>query len=114
MRPLLCRASLFAVLLLLLFPVKGGAQQGNVGFVQLTLNRNFTIPFFQTYFTEGEQPYLHFNALMRALELPIDFEISLGSASGFLADGTTRFVLSLERRTLEIGKVSHVLAENAV
>ncbi len=114
MRFLSSRALLLLALSLLLCPVTPRAQGGNAGFVQLTLNRDFTIPFFETFFDEEENPYLHFDGLMRALELPVEFDASLGSASGFLADGTTRFVLSLERRTVDVGKILHRLSENAV
>ena len=110
-------ATFFLIVLLALLPVTGfqaRAQGGNMGFVQLTLNREFTIPFFETYFDKSEQPYLHFNALMTALELPIDFERSLGTASGILADGKTTFNLSLERMTVEVGKVTHRLPKDAV
>jgi hypothetical protein len=98
----------------LLFPFSSAtAQEGGAGFVQLTLNRNFTIPFFEAFFDREERPYLHFDALMTALELPIRFEGSLGSASGFLADGTTRLILNLERQEVEVGKVTHRLPQNS-
>ena len=97
-----------------LFSLAVSGQEGRAGFLQLTLNRSFTIPFFEVFFDEKEQPYLHFTSLMTALELPIEFEPALGSATGVLADGETPFNLNLERMTVEVGRVTHRLPANAV
>lgn len=97
-----------------LFSLAVSGQEGRAGFLQLTLNRSFTIPFFEAFFDEKEQPYLHFTSLMTALELPIEFEPALGSAIGVLADGETPFNLNLERMTVEVGRVTHRLPPNAI
>ncbi|MBI3992705.1 MAG: hypothetical protein HY342_05490 [Candidatus Lambdaproteobacteria bacterium] len=115
MSPQLLRIALALVLLLALAPLPGPrAQGGNVGFVQLRLNVDATIPYFPAYIDAAENPFLEFNELTRLLEIGIRFDAALGSASGFLPDDGARFDLNLERMTVQIGSAVRPIPPQAV
>lgn len=90
------------------------AQQGERGFVQLVVNDKAPVAFFPVVMDDGERPYLQFDALMTALEVPASFDASLGAALGFLADGGTRFEINLERRTVLVGEDTYALRADDV
>ena len=107
------RHQAFLILVVLLFSNLVSAQEENLGFIELRVNARPDIPVFQTYLTEKEVPYLNFNDLMHALEIPVDFVPAIGRASGFLADGRTRFILNVKYRTVVVGDITHPLEKNA-
>ncbi len=82
--------------------VSAGSSEGS-GFIQVVVNRQFSFPYVRAVFDRQEQPFIGLNDLMQAVELSIHYDPTLRSASGYLPDGTTRFVLSVERHTLDIG-----------
>lgn len=77
--------------------------QGDLGFVRLAVNNKRPIEVFPAFIDNRERPFLEFNKLMKAIEVPVTFDASLGAALGYLADGTTRFNLNLERSTVVVG-----------
>jgi hypothetical protein len=85
------------------------AQQGEAGFVRLVVNDGAPVEVFPVWVAGGERPYLQFDALMRAIEMPAAFDPSLGAALGFLPDGTTRFDLNLQRGTVLVGETTYPL-----
>lgn len=89
-------------------PAASGAR-GDIGFVRLVVNSKVPIEVFPAYIDDQERPYLQFNALMKAIEVPVTFDASLGAALGYLADGTTRFNLNLERGTVLVGDTTFAL-----
>ena len=112
---MLLRIALVSALLPALAPAPGLlAQDGNVGFVQLRLNVEATIPYFPAYVDTAENPFLEFNELTRLLEISIRFDPALGSASGFLPDNGARFDLNLERMTLQTGSALRHIPPAAV
>ncbi len=100
------------LIILRLAPTSVFAQEGNVGFVELSVNSQKPIAFFETFIDGQEIPYPEFNALMESLEIPARFLPSLKSAIGFLADGRTRFNLNLNRKTVLVGEKIHPLEDD--
>ena len=95
------------------WPLPVRAQQGDGGFIQLLVNDKLAVPVFPVLMEAGETPFLQFDALMRAIEVPVRFDPSLGAALGFLADGTTRFELNLKRGTVLVGEETFPLPAEA-
>ena len=95
---------LFSILLFSITAAPASAQDDNLGFVEFRVNALAPIPYLESYLDEDGEPYLQFNALMRALEIPVAYDAGLGTALGFLPDGQTRFELSLERRSVLMGE----------
>jgi len=93
--------------------VAAAGAQGDLGFVRLVVNNKAAVEVFPAFIDDRERPFLQFDALMRALEVPVRFDASLGAALGFLPDGTTRFNLNLERATVLVGDTTHPLPPEA-
>ena len=105
---------LLASVAILVFAPCGGAQNTPAGFVQLIVNREFPFQFLRAVVEDEDQPYIQFNSLMQDLEINIRYDPGLRSASGFLPESSTRFVLSLERNTVVIGDVTQPIPPGAV
>ena len=93
-------------LVVLLTPSPLLAQGDAVGFVQLTVQGKPPVPFLQTWFDDGEEPFLHFNEFADAAELLVRFEQGIVKASGVLPDGRTIFELNLRNLTVLVGGTS--------
>jgi hypothetical protein len=105
---ILALAILLSVLPLFL-PGRSIAQTAEPGFVELVVNDRPPLGVFPVVLDERERPYLQFDALMAALEVPASYDPSLQAALGFLADGTTRFELNLQRADVLVGDTHHAL-----
>ncbi len=78
----------------------------------MRVNARAPVAFFETYLDEREDPYPQLDAMMRELEIPVAYDASLGVAQGFLADGTTRVILHLQRKSVVIGDTTLTVTEN--
>ena len=104
------------ILIVLLVGAPGPAHgaDANLGVVQLAVNQTSGIPDLDTWFDEQEQPFLLFNAFMTGVELPIQFDPTLGHASDMLPDGQTTYDLNLQRATLDVGGNVSTLPKDAI
>lgn len=109
LRTLLAASLLLAFGATLLFPALAAGQQEEPGFVRLVVNDGRAVEVFPAFVDDLERPYLEFDTLLTALEVPVRYDASLGAALGFLPDGTTRFELSPSRGRVLVGETAHPL-----